>query len=652
MNFRVQLISLATGEVILSYPDKFRFDNGEGIDLMGAGTHFIDLYYIDGATPTRILNGETFRTEGFWNSSPGTLLGVEFISALPGGGIPYLELDFQEFEFAELVTENDEALIKTMYESNADTNAFTDIEKTKLNNIEGGAEVNVQSDWNQSNASEDDYIKNKPASGTGDMEKSVYDPNLVEEDAFDMENMVEGTNNKIFSDTERTKLGGIEAGAEVNPSDAEIKTAYENNADTNAFTDTEKTKLGNQSGSNSGDVTLEAGDTTQETLDLTGQEVKVNLVTQSTDGAMSAEDKLKIDNILDNGGGDDWISGLSVSEHSPKNQTVDYTSGTYLIDGVVKTIASGGTYDLENGYLGVDHYAGFVNYQHALVAIYVDVDEVIKSIAGPTAEKKDSADLPLLPADSVCIAVLEIKVDKNDNPKDIRDKDIEDCRTAGRFSTDELVKASADDASTGYLIDKLSNNGNVEFTIENPTLDETIKADVDIANDSAVQANTAKVSNVQADWDEANSGAESYINNKPSFGTSEYGELYMVARGNQSVGSPTKIVWNTAGVSNGTTLSTSNNRITALSDGVYKIEFTGSALIKRNETYSLFIYVNGSQAADLGERYTTIDNTIITLGFSRLLSLSANDYVEIYGECTGTKDFDLSPGAAFNIVKL
>ena len=36
-------------------------------------------------------------------------------------------------------------------------------DKIKLNGIEDGAEVNVQSDWNQSNTSSDDYIKNKPS---------------------------------------------------------------------------------------------------------------------------------------------------------------------------------------------------------------------------------------------------------------------------------------------------------------------------------------------------------------------------------------------------------------------------------------------------------------------------------------------------------
>ena len=39
---------------------------------------------------------------------------------------------------------------------------YTSAEKTKLAGIASGAEVNVQSDWNQSNSSADDFIKNKP----------------------------------------------------------------------------------------------------------------------------------------------------------------------------------------------------------------------------------------------------------------------------------------------------------------------------------------------------------------------------------------------------------------------------------------------------------------------------------------------------------
>lgn len=46
------------------------------------------------------------------------------------------------------------------------TEDYTTNEKTKLDGIESGAEVNVQPDWSQTDNSEDDYIKNKPTLGT------------------------------------------------------------------------------------------------------------------------------------------------------------------------------------------------------------------------------------------------------------------------------------------------------------------------------------------------------------------------------------------------------------------------------------------------------------------------------------------------------
>ena len=53
-----------------------------------------------------------------------------------------------------------------------------------------------------------------PAGG-GDMLASVYDPGNVADDAFDMANMVEAADAKIMTAAERTKLAGIEAGADV-----------------------------------------------------------------------------------------------------------------------------------------------------------------------------------------------------------------------------------------------------------------------------------------------------------------------------------------------------------------------------------------------------------------------------------------------------
>jgi len=47
-----------------------------------------------------------------------------------------------------------------------------------------------------------------------------------------------------LTSAERTKLAAIEASATADQTGAEIKTAYEAEAETNAFTDAEKSKLG------------------------------------------------------------------------------------------------------------------------------------------------------------------------------------------------------------------------------------------------------------------------------------------------------------------------------------------------------------------------------------------------------------------------
>lgn len=75
-------------------------------------------------------------------------------------------------------------------------NNFTNADKSKLDNIQAGAEVNVQSDWNETDSSSDSYIQNKPAN-------IVQDANYVHTD-----------NN--FTSSEKTKLAGIQAGAEQN----------------------------------------------------------------------------------------------------------------------------------------------------------------------------------------------------------------------------------------------------------------------------------------------------------------------------------------------------------------------------------------------------------------------------------------------------
>jgi hypothetical protein len=51
--------------------------------------------------------------------------------------------------------------------------------------------------------------------GTGDMQAATYDPNSKAADAFDQDNMVDGTTNKNYTGTEKSKLSGIESNADV-----------------------------------------------------------------------------------------------------------------------------------------------------------------------------------------------------------------------------------------------------------------------------------------------------------------------------------------------------------------------------------------------------------------------------------------------------
>lgn len=151
-----------------------------------------------------------------------------------------------------VLNENKKALItkeivKDAYESNADTNAFTDAEKAKLNGIEAGAQVNKVEDVLLDGATV--VNEEKQAILTGAAIKQSYEAQ---------------PNTNAFTDAEKTKLDGIEAGAQANKVEdvqldgtsvldaatktanvtaAGIKAVYESNANTNAFTDAEKTKL-------------------------------------------------------------------------------------------------------------------------------------------------------------------------------------------------------------------------------------------------------------------------------------------------------------------------------------------------------------------------------------------------------------------------
>jgi hypothetical protein len=150
-----------------------------------------------------------------------------------------------------VITDNASS-VKTSYESNSDTNAYTDAEKTKLSGIATGAEVNAVDSVNAQTGS-------------------------VTLDADDIDDT--STNHKFATSAQLTKLDGVESGATSDQTGSEIKSAYEGEPNTNAFTDAEKTKLSG----------IETGATADQ--DLSSYQL------QPSEGAFANGDKTKLDGI-------------------------------------------------------------------------------------------------------------------------------------------------------------------------------------------------------------------------------------------------------------------------------------------------------------------------------------------------------------------
>ena len=138
-------------------------------------------------------------------------------------------------EFSALTTSNEsiELIVNDAGETKKISRAtlFTG-DGSNLTGISGGGsgggsgEANVQADWNETTTTEDAYILNKPT-----VQYTAAIPDATAS--------VTG----LATATQITKLDGIESSATADQTSAEIKTAYEANADTNGFSDAEQTKL-------------------------------------------------------------------------------------------------------------------------------------------------------------------------------------------------------------------------------------------------------------------------------------------------------------------------------------------------------------------------------------------------------------------------
>jgi len=102
--------------------------------------------------------------------------------AIAGSGEPNVQVDWIETDTGSDAFIKNKPTSVTQFDviNLGSAQIITTTERNKLNSIDYGADVNVQSDWNQTNTAADDYIKNKPnvASSFGDLlDTQPYDIN-------------------------------------------------------------------------------------------------------------------------------------------------------------------------------------------------------------------------------------------------------------------------------------------------------------------------------------------------------------------------------------------------------------------------------------------------------------------------------------------
>ena len=127
-----------------------------------------------------------------------------------------------------------------------------------------------------------------------------------------------------FTDAEKNKLNGIEASATADQTGAEIKTAYEAESDTNAFTDSEKTKL--------------SGIEANATADQTDAEIKTAYENNADTNAFTDADHSKLDGIEAN---------ADVTDTANVTAAGAVMDGDFTSAGFMKTDGSG-TYSTDN----------------------------------------------------------------------------------------------------------------------------------------------------------------------------------------------------------------------------------------------------------------------------------------------------------------
>lgn len=430
------------------------------------------------------------------------------------------------------------------------------------------------------------------AGSSGDMQKSVYDPSTKNSDAFSMGNMDETATKKVLTNTERseisvntaknsypsadsTKLAGIESGAEVNQSDAEVKSQYEANANTNAFVDAEKSKL--------------AGIEPNAEVNQDDSEIKSQYEANTNTNAFTDSEKSKLSGLESS----KWLgsfTSLSALETAHPNSGPGFYGDVDL--GVGQDVTR---------YIWDDDDSQYVQ-QLGEASELTDAQIKTKYESNPDTNAFTDSDESKLDGIQAGAQVnqsnSQIKTQYEANPDTNAFQDAEKTKLSG-IETLAEVNQSNSEIKTQYE----SNSDTNAFTNSEKTKLSGIEPGAE--------------ANVQSDWNQSDSEADDYIKNKPAIG----GLTSFEAKASNTI----------------TTMSTTDVLATGMSlipgAGDYLIWFSTVLENSDDETTYVSIYVNGVKDDASERRWEnegSIPNTPATVATNgRALSLEAGQAIEI-----------------------
>lgn len=439
-------------------------------------------------------------------------------------------------------------------------NNFTNTLKTKLDGIASGAEVNVQSNWTQSDSTKDDYIKNKPSLATV---------------------ATSGSYNDLSNKPTIPTINNGTLTIKRNGTNVATFTANQSSSSTANITVPTKTS----------DLTNDSGFVTTSVTDL-----KVNYKRIYSGSAISYK---KITVV----GGSDTNDGASLLLYTRKQR--------FMIDGMCASGYSGKCVEIGSDTLGT---AVTTSTRHAQIKVYgvpesrtteiyckvspycfLDVQSsgtitVENSTETAYNNATDNAShVALLPPNNATLTIQK-------NGTNVQ-----------TFTADQSTNATAN-ITVPTKTSELTNNSNfvadASYVHTDNNFTSTLKNKLDgIASGAEV--------NVQSNWTQTNTSADDYIKNKPSLATVATSGSY-----NDLSNKPSLATVATSGsyndLSNKPTIPTVNNAtLTIQKNGTNVQTFTANS--SSNKTANITVPVFTMQTTDPGEGATLAADNFIAV---------------------------------------